>query len=122
MGDSDEGQGSAAGVNVARSIDDGDGVALISRNQSITYADLRGRVARMRGGLAGLGVGDGDRVAIICGNGHPFVVTYLAIVGLGAVAAPLNPASPGPELQRELAAIGPVVVVVDRSAAGPWGD
>jgi long-chain acyl-CoA synthetase len=123
MGDSEQVAGTTTGVNVAHIIDDhdGDGIALISRNQPITYADLRDRVGRMRGGLAGLGVGAGDRVAIICGNGHPFVVTYLAVVGLGAVAAPLNPASPGPELQRELAAIGPVVVVVDRSAAGPWG-
>ena len=33
---------------------------------------------------------------------------------------PLNPASPAPELQRELAVVGAVAVVVDRSAAGAW--
>ena len=109
-------------VNVARIVDDhaGDAVALISRNRSITYAELRDRVDRLRGGLAGLGITDGDRVAIICGNGHPFVFTYLAVVGLGAVAAPLNPTSPAPELQRQLAALAPVAVVVDRTASGAW--
>jgi long-chain acyl-CoA synthetase len=121
MGDSGE---PPHGVNVARIIEGhaDTAVALISRNQSITYADLRDRVARLRGGLAALGVVDGDRVALICGNGHPFVFAYLAVVGLGAVAAPLNPTSPGPELQRELAALGPVAVVVDRTASSAWAD
>src|SRR5829696_1453531 len=121
MGASDDGRRS---INVARIVDGHDdaAVALISRNRSITYAELRDRVDRLRGGLAALGVGAGDRVVIICGNGHPFVYTYLAVVGLGAVAAPLNPTSPAPELQRELAALAPVAVVVDRTAAGAWAD
>src|SRR5688500_11198101 len=120
MGDSDG--DSAGGVNLARMVDGHDdaAVALISRNQSITYRELRDRVDRLRGGLAGLGVGDGDRVAIICGNGHPFVFAYLAVIGLGAVAAPLNPTSPAPELQRELSALAPVAVVVDRTASAAW--
>jgi long-chain acyl-CoA synthetase len=109
-------------MNVA-SILDGhadDVVALISRNRETTYGDLRDQVARMRGGLAGLGVGDGDRVAILCGNNRYFVVSYFAIVGLGAVAVPLNPASPGPELQHELAAVEPCAVVVGPAAEPCW--
>lgn len=124
MGDVPGDHVDVARVNLARIVEGHDptAVALISRNQSITYADLAERVARCRGGLAGLGIGDGDRVAIVCGNGHPFVVAYLAAVGLGAVVAPLNPSSPGAELQRELAALRPAAVVVDRSAAGSWRD
>ncbi len=111
-------------VNLARVIEghDGDGTALISRNQTISYDELNEQVARMRGGLAGLGVVDGDRVALICGNGHPFVVGYFAALGLGAVVIPLNPTSPAPELQRELAAVEPVVAIIDRSAAASWRD
>ena len=111
-------------VNLARVIEghDGDGTALISRNQTISYDELHEQVARMRGGLAGLGVVDGDRVALICGNGHPFVVGYFAALGLGAVVIPLNPTSPAPELQRELAAVEPVVAIIDRSAAASWRD
>ncbi len=110
------------GVNVARVIEghDASAAALISRNQTITYGELAERVDRLRGGLAGLGIVDGDRVAIICGNGHPFVIAYLALLGLGAVAVPLNPSSPGPELQHQLAAVDVVGVVVDRSAAATW--
>lgn len=109
-------------MNVASIIDDhaDDVVALISRNRETTYGELRDQVARMRGGLAGLGVGAGDRVAIICGNNRYFVVSYFAIVGLGAVAVPLNPASPGPELQHELAAVEPCAVVVGPAARACW--
>ncbi|MFP5489565.1 MAG: AMP-binding protein, partial [Acidimicrobiia bacterium] len=107
-----------APVNVA-SILDGhpdDVVALISRNRETTYGELRDQVARMRGGLAGLGVQAGDRVAIVCGNNRYFVVSYFAIVGLGAVAVPVNPESPGPELQQELASVEPCAVVVGPAA------
>ena len=111
-------------MNLARVIEghDGDGTALFSRNQAITYGELNDQVARMRGGLARLGVSDGDRIALICGNGHPFVVGYFAALGLGAVIIPLNPTSPAPELQRELAAVEPVVAIIDRSAAASWRD
>ena len=111
-------------MNLARVIEghDGDGTALFSRNQAITYDELNDQVARMRGGLARLGVSDGDRIALICGNGHPFVVGYFAALGLGAVIIPLNPTSPAPELQRELAAVEPVVAIIDRSAAASWRD
>lgn len=95
-------------------------VALISRNQPTTYGALREQVAKVRGGLAGLGVGRGDRVALLCGNGRFFVEVYLATVGLGAVAVPLNPASPAPEVEREIATVGATVVLVDPVAAAAW--
>jgi long-chain acyl-CoA synthetase len=123
MGATDEG-GLDGGelVNVAHVVDGhpADTVALVSRNQQITYGELRDQIDRLRGGLAGLGLGSGDRVALLCGNGHPFVIAYLATVGLGAAVAPLNPGSPAPELQRELAVVGAQAVVVDRSAAAAW--
>lgn len=95
-------------------------VALISRNRATTYGELRDQVARMRGGLSALGIGDGDRVAVLCANNRFFVVSYFAVVGLGAVAVPLNPMSPGPELQRELAAVGACAVVVGPTASAGW--
>lgn len=109
-------------MNLAHMIDvhDADGVALIAGNRETTFGELRDQVARMRGGLAALGVGDGDRVAMLCGNNRYFVVSYLAIVGLGAIAVPLNPVSPAPEIERELAAVEPVAVIVGPVAAPAW--
>jgi acyl-CoA synthetase (AMP-forming)/AMP-acid ligase II len=79
-------------VNLAHLIDDhdADSVAVISRNRPTTYGALREQVANMRGALAAIGVGRGDRVALLCPNGRFFVVTYLATLGLGAVAVPLR--------------------------------
>lgn len=104
--------------NLAHLIDDhpGDRVALISRGRPTTYETLRHEVDAMRGGLARLGVSRGDRVALLCGNGRFFVVTYLATLGLGATAVPLNPTSPAPELLREIAVVGASVVVVEPMA------
>ena len=92
-----------------------DAPAVISRGRTTTYGELRDHVARLRGGLVGAGVGPGDRVAVIAANNWYFVTSYLAILGVGAVAVPLNPSSPGPELTRELAAVGAMGVIVGPS-------
>ena len=77
----------------------------------VTYGELRDQVAGLRGGLAQLGIRRGDRVAVALPNSPDFVAVYLAVLGIGAVAVPLNPLSPAPELQRELAAVGARAVV-----------
>ena len=97
-----------------------DHIALISRNRPTTYGTLRDQVAHVRGGLAALGVGKGDRIALLCGNGRFFVELYLAALGLGAVTVPLNPTSPWPEIERQVATIGAKLVLVDPVAAQAW--
>jgi long-chain acyl-CoA synthetase len=109
-------------VNLAHLIDDhaGDSIALFSRGRPTTYGELREQVDSMRGGLAGLGIGRGDRVAIVCNNSRYFVVAYLAVLGLGAAAVPLNPTSPAPEIAREITAVGAKAAIVDPVAASAW--
>lgn len=105
-------------VNLAAMIESPphDAVALVSRGQTTTYGELRSQVAALRGGLAGLGVERGDRVAVVCANNWYFVVSYLATLGLGAVATPLNPLSPTTELESEIAQVRAKVAVVGPSA------
>ncbi|MGH9244995.1 MAG: AMP-binding protein [Acidimicrobiales bacterium] len=105
-------------MNLAAVVDahPADAVAIISRRRTTTYGALRDQAAHLRGGLAALGLEPGDRVAIVCGNNRHFVASYLAILGAGLVAAPLNPSSPAPELARELEAVGVRAAVV-----GPTG-
>ncbi len=98
-----------------------DRIALISRNREISYGELRDQVGRLRGGLRDLGVAAGDRVAILCGNNDLFAMAYLAVVGSGAVAVPLNPTSPGPELVDELSIVSPCAAIVGPAAQG-WAD
>jgi len=94
--------------------------AVISRGMVHTYGDLRNQIAGMRGALDGLGIGKGDRVALLCGNTLEFVIAYFACLGRGIVCVPLNPTAPAPELQRELSVVGARAVVVAPSAAGGW--
>jgi long-chain acyl-CoA synthetase len=109
-------------VNLANIINGhpADQIALISRNRATTYGALNEQVAGLRGGLTKLGVRQGDRVALLVGNGRFFVVSYLAVLGLGAVAVPLNPSSPAPELTRELVAVGASTVIVGPAAVLAW--
>ena len=103
-------------MNLATIVDGhpADAVALVSRGKETTYGELRHQAAALRGALRRLGVGPGDRVAIACANNAQFVVAYLGVLGAGAIAVPLNPASPTAELEREMAAVTASVVI-----AGP---
>lgn len=104
-------------LNLASIIDahEADSIALISRGRPTTYGELRQQVEAFRGSLNQLGVKPGDRIALLCGNGRWFVVAYLATVGMGAIAVPMNPLSPTPELETELLAIDPIAALVEVS-------
>jgi long-chain acyl-CoA synthetase len=78
----------------------------------VTYGELREEVARLRGGLSRVGIVPGDRVAIAAPNNRIFVTSYLAALGAGAVAVPLNPHSPGPEMAQQMGTVGARMVVV----------
>ena len=56
-----------------------------------TYRDLAARSRRMAKALAGLGMGNGDRVGTIAWNGYRHLELYYAVSGSGAVLHTLNP-------------------------------
>jgi acyl-CoA synthetase (AMP-forming)/AMP-acid ligase II len=57
---------------------------------SITYGELWRRAARVAGGLRGLGVHRGERVAIRLGNGIDWALAFFGAQLLGAVVVPVN--------------------------------
>lgn len=109
-------------MNVASIIDahGADTVALISRGRTTTYGELRDQVSALRSGLAAEGIGPGDAVVLAVGNKRHFVVGYLAVLGLGAVAVPLHPTSPRPELAAQATAVGAVAAIVGQMAETAW--
>ena len=58
---------------------------------SISWEELHRRVVRVAGGLAGLGIGLGDRVAFWLPNGLAYLTLHLACAGIGAVTVAINP-------------------------------
>ena len=69
-------------------------IALREPQRQWTYDELGDTVARVAGGLRGLGVRRGDRVAVLMPDGLEGVAAILGIIHAGAVAVPLS------ELQR----------------------
>ena len=109
-------------MNLASIIDSHDAKvpAFISQGRTTTYGELRDQVEGFRGSLMNLGVKAGDRVAMACGNGRGFVIAYLATIGAGAIAVPLNPLSPSPELESELISVDPIAIIVEPSGVGSF--
>ncbi|MDP9073698.1 MAG: AMP-binding protein [Actinomycetota bacterium] len=92
-----------------------DAPALVTAAGEVTsYRDLRAGVAAMQARLAKAGVGVDDRVAIACPNQCGFVVAYLAVLRIGGVAVPLNPASPPAELGRQLGQVDVAAAIADQ--------
>jgi acyl-CoA synthetase (AMP-forming)/AMP-acid ligase II len=83
-----------------------DAVAL----DNAAFAD---RVARAAARLAGLGVGEGDVVAIVLPNRVELVIALFAAWRLGAAATPVNPALTPPEMQYQVDDAGATVVIGD---------
>jgi fatty-acyl-CoA synthase len=68
-----------------------DKVALRYAGQSLTYAAFWRRIVTAAGALkAQVGIGRGDRVAILCANHPDYLVLLYACARLGALLVPLN--------------------------------
>ena len=79
-----------------------DNTALIMMGKKITYRQLDDEVNRFANALTGLGVGKGDKVAIILPNMPQMVIATYALFRLGAVAVMNNPLYTERELSYQL--------------------
>jgi long-chain acyl-CoA synthetase len=77
----------------------------------ITYDEFRKDVDRFRGALARLGVGRGDRVAIVAPNGVEWAIAAYATYGRGAALVPMYEAQPPSEWEFILSDSGAKVVI-----------
>jgi acyl-CoA synthetase (AMP-forming)/AMP-acid ligase II len=77
-------------------------VADAAGDRALTYRDLEALVADLVVELNRHGVSHGDTVAIVSDNCFEYVVTLFAVLGVGASAAPLNPALKAQELGSAL--------------------
>ncbi len=80
-----------------------------------TYAEVAERVERLATGLDRLGVGEGDRVAILMKNHAAFVETSFATYRVGAVKVPLNSMLTPSEHELLLSDSGADTLVVETS-------
>src|SRR4029077_222937 len=76
----------------------GDKPALLWEDGKLTWSELDRLSSGFSHRLSVQGVSAGDRVAIVVPNSAEFVIAFLAILKLGATAAPLNPLVKSEEL------------------------
>jgi acyl-CoA synthetase (AMP-forming)/AMP-acid ligase II len=67
-----------------------DRTALACEDKTRTFAEMQDRVNRLANALQGLGVGRGQKIAIMALNSMEYVETYYATAKLGGVFVPLN--------------------------------
>ena len=97
---------------LARGRPDGPALIVPEDGGAVTFAQLAERIEVLAGCLAARGVRRGDRVAFALPNGPEVIQLQLAIIALGAAAAPLNPAYTHAEFSFYLGDIGPRLVAV----------
>jgi acetoacetyl-CoA synthetase len=81
------------------------------REGTLSYAELGRQVARVRAGLAGLGVGVGDRVAGYLPNSPEALVAMLATTSLGAIWTSCSPDFGAHSVIDRFAQVSPKVLV-----------
>jgi len=88
-------------------------IGLVDELGELTFGEIHRRSNALARGLAGLGVGEGDSVAVMCRNHRGFVDASIAIAKLGADILYLNTAFAGPQLVDVLERESPSAVVHD---------
>lgn len=96
---------------------DPDGAAVITRDETMTWAELDRRSRRLGRHYLALGLVPGDRVATLLPNRTVLVVHHLACLRAGLVSAPLNDHLP-PEIDHALSVCRAALLVdhVERDA------
>ena len=67
-----------------------DSEAVVDGDQRFSWREFGERVNQQANALLAMGVGKGDRVAIIAPNSHQFLETFYATASIGAIIVPVN--------------------------------
>lgn len=79
-----------------------DKTAIVFGDTRLTFAQVGGAINQIAGGLAELGIGSGDKVALSCPNLPYFPMVYYAILKAGATVVPINVLLKGREIAYHL--------------------
>ena len=90
-----------------------DRVWLRTDDGQLTFAEAAGEVGGGAAKLAELGIGRGDLVMLTARNTPPYLLAWLAVSALGAIAVSVNPVSTQAELAGLLEQTSPKLVITD---------
>lgn len=89
----------------------------VETGRQLNYAELNDRACRFAAWLQHKGIGDGDRVGILCLNTTSFFEILFACGKLGAILVPLNWRQPAPELLPVAQDAAPKLLIHDADNA-----
>ncbi|HYH86601.1 MAG TPA: benzoate-CoA ligase family protein [Pyrinomonadaceae bacterium] len=92
--------------------------AILCEDRQLTYEQLLRQVKKFGGALKSLGVGPGDRVAIVAADCPEFVAAFLGTLAVGAVAVPASTLMSPQEMQYVLDHSGARAAVVTSEQLG----
>ncbi|MFD2420911.1 amino acid adenylation domain-containing protein [Amycolatopsis pigmentata] len=95
-------------------------IALVTSDDSFTYAELDTEATRLAGALRGDGVGPDDPVVVMLERGPRMLVAILAVLKAGGAYVPVDPGHPEERIRFLVEDSGAKVVVTD-AAAPPAG-
>jgi acyl-coenzyme A synthetase/AMP-(fatty) acid ligase len=90
-------------AEILLAVGDAGAEAIVCGDESVSYGELRRRVAAAAGAWRALGLGTGARVAVWAPDSIDWVVAYLGAIWAGGVAVGINPRLPVAELLPILA-------------------
>ena len=90
-----------------------DRVLAMFDDDTVTYAQVAERAGHVAAGLRDLGIGPGDRVAIMMTNRSEFLYAWFGILKLGAIEVPIHDAARGPGISHILNTTGARMVIVE---------
>ncbi|KRB11986.1 class I adenylate-forming enzyme family protein [Achromobacter sp. Root170] len=91
--------------------------ALVTAEETVTYADLRRRVGQAAGGLRAAGVAPGDYVGVAMERSLAQVLAILGVMAAGGCPCPLEPRLSVEETARRVAAVGLTWMLADSDNA-----
>ena len=77
--------------------------AVVCEGRALSWTEFHARVERTAAALAGLGLGKGDKVAILAPPSIDYVVSFLGILAAGACVVPLSTMAASAQLDMMLA-------------------
>ncbi|WP_199171923.1 long-chain fatty acid--CoA ligase [Sporosarcina sp. P13] len=99
-----------------------DHLALVEGDREMTYAELRNRVHQLSNALTKKGVKKGDRVALMMENSIECVISYYAVLVIGAVVVQNNPLYTRRELYYQLKDADVSMLIIDEHLAEQFLD
>ncbi len=90
--------------------------AMSFEGHETTYAQLLEKSGRLAAGLRDSGVRTGDRVALMLPNSPEYVISFFAVVRIGAIVTQVNPIYVGRELEHILNDSGAKTIIVHGEA------